>query len=74
MGALTERSPTKCIAQREPPRVPDAIKMRTRLSPRFSARRFDIMTQAVKAPRIAIVVERITKVGSCGIMGRNLGR
>ena len=32
---------------------------------------FDIMTQAVNAPRIAIVVERMTKLGSCAIMEAN---
>ena len=45
---------------------------RPRRSPRLNAPRPDIMTLAVKAPRIAIVVERITRLGSCAIIGRNL--
>ena len=68
MGASIESSPTNCIAQIDPPRVTVAIVSRRPRSLGGSVPEFDVTTEAVKAPRIAIVMERITKLVSCGII------
>ena len=57
------------MAQMQPPSVMEAMTMRMRPSPLESTPRLEVITEAVKVPSIAIVIERITKLGSWAIMG-----